>query len=484
MHSDAPSSTPMHAVVVGGGVAGTSCAEALLAWSSLEHADSPTPSVTLVSASDTVCLGRALSGTARLREVTVHASSGTDWGARAGVRFVHARATGLDAAGRTVTLSSGDALRYDALCVATGAAPIVPETLRGIGCMHVVRDAGSIDALRRAVRGAKSVLVVGSGGVALETVYALEDVDVVWAFRGETPGRAFFDKTAAEALLAARGLDPSAEGEERPRGPAQKDAIAAAAAADALGSALGAAHGPFWGAEGVLRGVLDRPGKLVLHAGTEVAAVEEGAAGAKVTLTDGSVVHADVIVCGTGVVPVTSWVGSALSLAPCGGIEVPAGVMTTSVPAVFAAGDCTAVRTADAGRDWFQRRLWTQAGLAGACAGRLMAHALVGASDVVDTGMEFELFAHATRFLGVRVAFLGRYRAQGLPEGYKMLEAGRDGAFVRAVVSVGVLRGALLVGEAVERAETFENLILDGLNVDHLGAALVDLDEDIADYFD
>jgi len=47
----------------------------------------------------------------------------------------------------------------------------------------------------------------------------------------------------------------------------------------------------------------------------------------------------------------------------------------------------------------------------------------------------------------------------------------------------GVMRGAVLIGD-VESAETFENLILDGIDLSRFGPELLDPEVDIDDYFD
>ena len=59
----------------------------------------------------------------------------------------------------------------------------------------------------------------------------------------------------------------------------------------------------------------------------------------------------------------------------------------------------------------------------------------------------------------------------------------RGREYVKCVVRDGVMVGAVLVGET-DLEETFENLILDAVDVSHLGENLLDPDVDIEDYFD
>ena len=56
--------------------------------------------------------------------------------------------------------------------------------------------------------------------------------------------------------------------------------------------------------------------------------------------------------------------------------------------------------------------------------------------------------------------------------------------YIKIVVVDGKIKGAMLVGEGTEMAETFENLILNQIDVSRYGADLLNPDIDIDDYFD
>jgi pyridine nucleotide-disulfide oxidoreductase domain-containing protein 1 len=222
-------------------------------------------------------------------------------------------------------------------------------------------------------------------------------------------------------------------------------------------------------------------------------------------LSNGSIVLCDVVMCATGVTPNVEWLRGGLDVAvdsgdddallghdASGGVLVKAGNMQSATqPSVFGAGDCVTIMrssdmTAASGNNWFQMRLWTQAAATGrVAAAGMAAHLRANGSDA-DVGLEFELFAHGTRFFGQKVALLGRYNAQGLEGGYQVLEGGGgedDDYFIRVVIEDGKVRGALLIGDT-ELSETYENLILDRFDVGHLGAELVDPSIDLSDVFD
>ena len=164
---------------------------------------------------------------------------------------------------------------------------------------------------------------------------------------------------------------------------------------------------------------------------------------------------------------------------PDGGLAVDACMRVLGAPAgVYAAGDACCAAAWEQPH-WHQMRLWSQARAGGGFAGRCMADA--------DAALDatFELFTHCTRFLGLPVVLLGRFNGQGLGEEATMYSRVDAASFVRVLLVRGRLRGAVLIGdEACALAETFEQLILDELDVSALGPHILDPDVDIEDYFD
>ena len=67
---------------------------------------------------------------------------------------------------------------------------------------------------------------------------------------------------------------------------------------------------------------------------------------------------------------------------------------------------------------WFQMRLWNQARQQGIYAARCMA-GTVDPLEEEDGGLAVEIFAHATKFLGLKVVLLGLYNGQGLGAAYE-----------------------------------------------------------------
>lgn len=200
-----------------------------------------------------------------------------------------------------------------------------------------------------------------------------------------------------------------------------------------------------------------------------------------VELTNGRFFGTDLIVSATGAVPNTdiNIMDGKLELAEDGGIKVDEN-MRTNLAHIYAAGDnCSA--TWNSSPHWFQMRLWTQAYQMGVYCGRCMAKNAINEEEILD--FCFELFAHITTFFGHKLCLLGRYNAQELDD-YELLVRYTPGVeYVKVVLQDGKLRGALLLGET-DLEETFENLILNEMDLSRFGDDLLDPDFDLEEYFD
>ncbi|KAK2719290.1 hypothetical protein QYM36_004937 [Artemia franciscana] len=154
--------------------------------------------------------------------------------------------------------------------------------------------------------------------------------------------------------------------------------------------------------------------------------------------------------------------------------------MLTSASDVYAAGDSCTVNW-DTAPHWFQMRLWSQARQLGAYAGLCMAQQNHGETPVLD--FTFELFAHVTHFFGYKVVLLGLFNGQNL-DGYElMVRITPCVEYIKLVIKDGKIHGAIFIGET-DLEETFENLILNQLDISIYGEDILNPDIDIEDYFD
>ncbi|RXM92309.1 Pyridine nucleotide-disulfide oxidoreductase domain-containing protein 1 [Acipenser ruthenus] len=155
--------------------------------------------------------------------------------------------------------------------------------------------------------------------------------------------------------------------------------------------------------------------------------------------------------------------------------------MCTSEPDIYAAGDvCTTAW--EPSSLWQQMRLWTQARQMGWYAAKCMAADTLGQSIEMD--FCFELFAHITKFFNHKVVLLGKYNAQGLGRDHELLLRCTKGhEYVKVVMQRGRMMGAVLIGDT-DLEETFENLILNQMDLSAYGEDLLNPNIDIEDYFD
>ncbi|GIL42910.1 hypothetical protein Vafri_741 [Volvox africanus] len=248
----------MRYVVIGGGIAGVCCALELARCLQHEpHRDdeprfaditSETDEVILVSSSSVIKGVREVARLSRLvEELQLIESPLEELAAGTGGRLkvVRGAAVGLDLQDRVLKLEGGGALRYDKVCLCTGARP---QELQVPGADHpavmTLRDTDSVQDLSHRLRSCRRLLLVGNGGIALELAGELlqlrsrappyrphrsvpttsapmgptmenkevQPPELVWVLKHSHVGDAFFDLDAAQFLLHERLQ--SAEGEE------------------------------------------------------------------------------------------------------------------------------------------------------------------------------------------------------------------------------------------------------------------------------
>lgn len=195
------------------------------------------------------------------------------------------RATGLEPG---LLHTDRGSLRYDALVIATGAKPV---TLPGARTLRTLDDALT---LRAGLRPGRHLVLVGAGWIGAETATVARQLGC--------------EVTVVEA--------------------------AATPLAGALPAELGGLMTQWYADAGV-----------ELRCGVGVAAVEPGA----VLLADGTELAADEVVVGIGARPATGWLaGSPVELDRAGAILTD-DRLRTSLPGVWAAGDCVAYPSARLG---------------------------------------------------------------------------------------------------------------------------------------
>uniref|UniRef100_A0A803JZY4 Pyridine nucleotide-disulfide oxidoreductase domain-containing protein 1 n=1 Tax=Xenopus tropicalis TaxID=8364 RepID=A0A803JZY4_XENTR len=397
-----------------------------------------------------------------------------------------------------VVTEDGARYRYNKLCLCAGAkAKIIAG---GNPYVLGIRDTDSAREFQRHLSSARRVVIVGNGGIALELVYELEGCQAIWAIRDGAIGNTFFDAGAAQFLLPQLGAD-------KPPAPlpCRRTKYTTEPPLGGGGGSVGSALGPDWHEGLNLKATGAFSHRVHIEAQCEVRRIllREEREGLNITalpfpgesdsapstdwpvyvqLTNGKTYGCDFIVSATGVVPnIEPFVtGNQFDVAEDGGLRVN-DHMETSVRNIYAAGDiCTASWEPSA--LWQQMRLWTQARQMGWYAGKCMAADFL--QQPIEMDFCFELFAHVTKFFNYKVILLGKYNAQGLGSDHELLlrcTKGRE--YVKAVLRGGRMVGAVLIGDT-DLEETFENLMLNQMDLSPYGERLLDPDVDIEDYFD
>jgi NADPH-dependent 2,4-dienoyl-CoA reductase/sulfur reductase-like enzyme len=269
-------------LIVGGGLAAQRCAETLRA----RGFDEP---VRIVCGEDEAPYDRpplskaVLAGTAADDSV---AFRDRGWYSDNAVELILGRrATALDAPERRVELDDGESLAYDALVIATGAAPRTLPMFERFDNAISLRTLEDSRRLRRELASGGRIAIVGAGFIGQEVA--------------STARAAGADVIVIEAL-------------ERPLGPLLGDEVAE------------------W-----LIAMHREEGARVL-VGARLEAVEGNGRAERLTLEGGERIECDAVVVGVGVAPQTEWLrGSGLDL---DGVRTdPVG--RTSLPRVYAAGD-------------------------------------------------------------------------------------------------------------------------------------------------
>jgi len=300
------------------------------------------------------------------------------------------RAATIDRDARTVTTGAGETLPYDALVLATGSYAFVPPIPgRDLPGCFVYRTLDDLDGIRRAADAAREAgtagIVVGGGLLGLEAANALRGLGV-----------------KAHVVEYNNWLMP-----------AQVDE-----------------------GGGKLLGRLVTQLGLVVHTGVATEKIEEGEHGLAVSLSDGTVIDAGLVVFSAGVRPRDELAREAgLDLAERGGVLTDVACRSTNDDSVYAVGECAAVE--------------------GVCYGLVApgySTAEVVADQLLGGTAEFPGADMSTKLklLGVDVASFGDAHARTPGALEVVLSDSAKGTYAKLVVSddAKILLGGILVGDA------------------------------------
>jgi apoptosis-inducing factor 3 len=376
---------PGRVVIVGGGAAGVACAEALRAEGyrgaiSIINGEGSDP-VDRPNLSKDYLAGNAPEEWVYLR--TRDALAASD------VTLIDESASAIDTKTHAVRLTSGRSLEWDALVLATGAAPIrLPLPGAELPHVHTLRTLADSRAIANAITPTTRAVVIGASFIGLE----------------------------AAASLRARGANVTVVGPETVP----------------LARVLGEQVGKF------VQGVHEGKG-VAFRLGRKPTSITPDS----VTLDDGSILPADVVVMGVGVKP-------RIELAEAAGLPVDRGVVVDAelraAPGIWAAGDIARYPY-----DGAHVRIehWQVA----------VRHGQVVAQSILGRGARRDVPFFWSAHHDVTLGYVGHAEKFDEPVVVGSLDARdahvvyRDAGIVRAVVTIGRDQLALDVEAAMERAD-------------------------------
>lgn len=288
-------------LVVGGGVAASTFIETFTQLRPQVTVGLVSPSPLLKQVSIVASSGRTLDQL-QIDEVPVKVSSSV-------IHFEES-ASGLDGVAHTLFTESGGVIKYQYLCICTGARPLVLANVPSTCTSFIVtlRDTQSVESLAQQLKHCRKILLVGNGGIATELVYELKNCHIIWAVKDDAISATFFDAATANFFLPKLTVNKTTAEESRKCLTSRRFVAH---------SGSNAALGPHWNLMKCLQGSLSDKNVTVLY-GCQVECIKEavntcthGATGDSsltnfpltVTLTNGESIQCDLIISATGVTP-------------------------------------------------------------------------------------------------------------------------------------------------------------------------------------
>uniref|UniRef100_A0A224XNA7 Pyridine nucleotide-disulfide oxidoreductase domain-containing protein 1 n=1 Tax=Panstrongylus lignarius TaxID=156445 RepID=A0A224XNA7_9HEMI len=464
-------------VIIGGGIAGVSCAEGLSFLS-------PDKTIILISASPTV---KMVSNVKHLTKMlTDFDVTEREFQALSeicpNVEVIEGIVKSVEPNRKYVNLENDEIVEYEKLCVCSGAKPklIYSNDERIIG----IRDTDSVNELQKRIATSKKVVIIGNGGIATELVYEIHGIEVVWVIKDSHISATFIDPGAAQFF--EERVYSQVDGETE--GPVKRLKYVISNEENAVKEdKTGAALGPDWHTNVSLQGLLQHDKKVTVEYCCELKRILPDTEiidkewPVYIELTNGKIIGCDFIVSATGVEPNVDFIKeTGVELTSDGGIKVDT-KLESSLKDIYAAGDaCTC--SWDLAEHWLQMRLWTQARQMGTYAAKAM-HCSVNNEEFWQDFC-FELFTHVTSFFGMKVVLLGLFNGQRLDNSYEiLLRVTKHQEYVKLILKNGRMQGAVLIGDT-DLEEMCENLILNHLDLTDVADDLLDPNLDIDDYFD
>ncbi|KAI4479039.1 hypothetical protein M0804_011501 [Polistes exclamans] len=470
--------------IVGGGIAGVSCAEGVSFFMPEESTVLITASPLIKTVTNIIPLGKTV-----MQFDIEEKNAKTLTEKHPSLRVIHETVTNIDINEKCIKTQTGRLIKYTKLCLCNGGRPklITENNKYVIG----IRDTESVIQFSQKIQNARKIVVVGNGGIATELIHEVKNLDVVWVIKDKHISATFIDPGAAEFFL--QDIYNTNKSENTEIKPVRR--MRYTTTTHLSSKEGGPALGPDWHNHFLIKGNSSTNRKIQIEYECEVKEIlmekekEEEETECKniekwpvyVKLTNDKVVGCDFIVSATGILPNSNLAGlENLEKGEDEGLCVD-WKLETSEKDIYAAGDVCTARW-DIAKHWFQMRLWTQAHQMGIYAAKSMTSSQKGEDYMQD--FCFELFTHVTKFFNYKVVLIGLYNGQKLDKNYEiLLRVTKKEEYIKLILENGKLQGAVLIGDT-NLEEMCENLVLNQIDLTPYGEDILDPNIDIEDYFD
>ncbi|CRK86157.1 CLUMA_CG000226, isoform A, partial [Clunio marinus] len=460
-------------LIIGGGIAGISCAETIKLLAPHEKIIVISESDLVKSTFNIVHLGKYIQ-CFDIQEVDSKTFANNN------LQIITDKLKKVVSKENVVETVDGIRVKYQFLCICTGAQPKLFQDNTANDNIFGIRDTESVQTFQNRIKKGKKFVLVGNGGIASEIAHEIRNIDIDWVIKDHHIASKFVDKGAAkffnEHLMHNRNNEKTTTIIKRLT--YEEDILTSHKKA-------GAALGPDWHKTIDLPENFQNNQKLKVFYGSEIKAVTKNSPAddylITVELDNGKKLKTDFIVSATGVTPLVNFQFDTCIKTNSDGAIIVDEFMKTTIENIFAAGDvCEAGWTHSF--LWHQMNLWTQAKQMGTMAGKSMVAAYK--KEEIYPDFCFEMFTHVTKLFGFQVVLLGKFNGQGLNDGYDLLfRVTPDKEYIKFVLHKGRLVGAILIGET-GLEETCENLILNQIDLTEFGDDILNPNIDIDDYFD
>nr|XP_033201061.1 pyridine nucleotide-disulfide oxidoreductase domain-containing protein 1-like isoform X1 [Bombus vancouverensis nearcticus] len=466
--------------IVGGGIAGVSCAKSIAFLVPEEKIILITASPLIKAVTNIVPLSKTLmqfdieeKDTAVLME------------AHDSLKIINDFVIQIDSLNKQVQTRNGRIINYKMLCLCNGARPKLIEEHNNF--ILGIRDTESVLQFSQKIKNSRRIVIVGNGGIATELVNEVDGVEMIWVIKDKHISATFVDPGAAEFFMdKVYKTDPCTNTNASSLTKRMRYTVSNTSVVTG-----GPALGPDWHNNFDVKGTFLKSAKVQIEYECEIIKILSKSEGKEVDpmeewsiyveLTNGKIIGCDFVVSATGVIPNSDIVGlEDIKKSEDGGLLVD-WKLETSKQDIYAAGDVCSAGW-ELAKHWFQMRLWTQAHQMGRYAAKSMVSKLKNEEFLQD--FCFELFTHVTKFFGYKVVLLGLYNGQKLDNNYEILLRMTQGTeYIKLILENGKMQGAVLIGDT-DLEEMCENLILNQLDLSIYGEDLLNPDIDIEDYFD